>query len=123
MPRATKLRKKAKYSDEFKAQAVELSNHPEIPVKDVAEALDIHPFMLSRWKKEYREGKIVVDKRKKKPIIDESSLSEKKHIRQLERENQKLRIENDLLKKTIQFNLEKKKKSSNLLSGTKTNIL
>ena len=75
---------------------MKLSNHPEIPVKDVAEALDIHPFMLSRWKKEYREGKIVIDKRKKKPIIDESSLSEKKHIRQLERENQKLRIENEM---------------------------
>ena len=48
MPRATKLRKKGKYSNEFKAQAVELSNHPEIPVKDVAEVLDVHSFMLSR---------------------------------------------------------------------------
>ncbi|GAA66139.1 hypothetical protein P20429_0237 [Pseudoalteromonas sp. BSi20429] len=25
--------------------------------KDVADALDIHPLMLSRWRKEYREGK------------------------------------------------------------------
>ena len=112
MPKPTKPKKKARYSHEFKAQAVELANHPDIPVQDVAEALDIHPFMLSRWKKEYREGKIVVDKRKKKPLIDESTLSEKKHMRQLERENQKLLIENDLLKKTIQFNLEKKKMSS-----------
>ena len=31
----------------------------------VAKTLDIHPFMLSRWRKEYREGKIVSDKRKK----------------------------------------------------------
>ena len=84
MPKPTKPKKKARYSHEFKAQAVELANHPDIPVQDVAEALDIHPFMLSRWKKEYREGKIVVDKRKKKPLIDESTLSEKKHIRQLE---------------------------------------
>ncbi len=34
-------------------------------VKEVAATLDIHPFMLSRWRKEYREGKIVADKRKK----------------------------------------------------------
>ena len=37
-----------------------------VQVKDVAQALDIHPFMLSSWRKEYREGKIVADKRKKK---------------------------------------------------------
>jgi len=52
-------------------------------VKGVAEALDIHPFMLSRWRKEYREGKIVADKRKmvsKKP----KALSENERIRKLE---------------------------------------
>jgi transposase-like protein len=26
----------------------------------VAEALDIHPFMLSRWRKEHREGKFAM---------------------------------------------------------------
>jgi len=33
-----------------------------VQVKEVAEALDIHPFMLSRWRKEYKEGIIVADK-------------------------------------------------------------
>ena len=40
------------YSEEFKATAVELSELPEVLIKDVAESLDIHPFMLSRWRKE-----------------------------------------------------------------------
>ncbi|MBV1871537.1 MAG: transposase [Gammaproteobacteria bacterium] len=32
---------------------------------DVAEKLDIHSYMLSRWRKEYREGLIVTDKKKR----------------------------------------------------------
>lgn len=35
-----------------------LTLHPEIQTQDVAHALDIHPFMLSKWKKDYREGKL-----------------------------------------------------------------
>jgi transposase-like protein len=58
-------RKTWRYPDKFKATAVQLSLQDGIQVKAVAESLDIHPFMLSRWRKEYREGKIVVDKRRK----------------------------------------------------------
>jgi transposase len=36
---------------------VKLANHLDIETQDVAAALHIHPFMLSRWKKEYREGR------------------------------------------------------------------
>ncbi len=52
-----------RYTIEFKIQAVRLANHPEIQTQDVAEDLDIHPFMLSKWKKDYREGglKLVVE--------------------------------------------------------------
>ena len=100
-----------RYSDEFKAQAVRLSLHPDILTQDVAKALDIHPFMLSRWKKEYREGKILADKRKKSGISSKKK-EEIEPIKELERRVKELEIENDLLKKTIQFNLEKEKKSS-----------
>jgi len=47
-----------RYTVEFKIQAVRLSLHPEIQTQDVAQALDIHPFMLSKWKKDYREGRL-----------------------------------------------------------------
>lgn len=111
------LRKINQYSIEFKIQAVKLSQHPSIQIKDVAESLDIHPFMLSRWRKEYREGKFM-DEDGKEYGIDDSKLSENKRIRELERKLAKALIENDLLKKAIRFSSEKKKKSSN--SSTKT---
>jgi transposase-like protein len=47
-----------RYALEFKIQAVRLANHPDIETQDVAHALDIHPFLLSKWKKDYREGKL-----------------------------------------------------------------
>jgi transposase len=46
-----------RYTVEFKIQAVRLSLHPEIETQDVAHALDIHPFMLSKWTRGYHEGK------------------------------------------------------------------
>jgi transposase len=55
---ATGPRKIRSYGSEFKTWAVKLSMLSGVRVQDVAEALDIHPFMLSRWRKEYREGRI-----------------------------------------------------------------
>jgi transposase-like protein len=49
----------SKYSDRFKETAVRLSELPGVEVQDVAESLYIHPFMLSRWRKQAREGQIV----------------------------------------------------------------
>lgn len=40
-----------RYSDAFKATAVKLSELSGVQVQHVAEALDVHPFMLSRWRK------------------------------------------------------------------------
>lgn len=57
MPRAgpNKVRQ---YSLGFKRQAVALSQLPDVQVQAVAEALEIHPFMLSKWRKEAREGRL-----------------------------------------------------------------
>jgi transposase len=52
-------RKTARYGDQFKATAVKLSSLPGVRVQDMAGALDIHPFMLSLWRKEVRDGVIV----------------------------------------------------------------
>jgi transposase len=58
MGRAKGPRKVYRYSAEFKVKAVKLSQLEGVKVQDVAEALEIHPFMLSRWRKEAREGKL-----------------------------------------------------------------
>jgi len=47
------------YGDRFKATAVKLGDLPGVKALDVAQILDIHPVMLYRWKKEYREGDIL----------------------------------------------------------------
>ena len=112
-------RKVSRYSNEFKITAIRFANLPGTYLQDVAKILDIHPIMLSRWKKEYREGKIKGDPH---PEIEkltemEAKVSEQSRIRELERALKKAQIENDLLKKTIQFNLEQRRKSSPLLTG------
>ena len=45
-----------KYSQEFRLAAVRLSQVPGMQVKAVATALEIHPFMLSKWRKDVRDG-------------------------------------------------------------------
>jgi transposase len=113
------MRRVHRYSNEFKITAIKLAGLPGTLIQDVAKALDIHPFMLSRWKKQYREGMI-----RGEPHPDlarltrvEEKVSEQKRIRQLERALQKARLENDLLKKTIQFDVERRRMPSPLLSG------
>ena len=106
-------KKTNRYPDEFKIKAIQLADHPDILAKDVAEDLGIHPILLYRWRKEYREGKFKEDKRRKELKIETKKVAELLRIQQLQRENQKLRIENELLKKTIEFNSEQRQRSSN----------
>ena len=106
--------KKHRYSSEFKVTAVKMANAPAVETKAVAEALNIHPFMLSRWKKEYREGTLKgsAHPNLKKLKTMEVAVAEEKRIRELEATLKKARIENDLLKKALQFNLERSRRSS-----------
>lgn len=100
-----------RYDQHFKVTAIALSNIKDVYIKDVAEALNIHPVMLYRWRQELREGKIVA--RKKKINIDPKTKSELKRLKHVDRENSILKEELSLLKKAIRFSLERKEKSSN----------
>lgn len=102
MPKYNNPRKTWKYPEEFKVKAVQLSLQKGGKVKEVADLLDIHPFMLSRWRKDYREGRIVADKRKKVTSIRKEK-TEFSKIKELEKENARLKQENDLLKKWQRF--------------------
>ena len=85
MPKVNNPRRTWKYENEFKVKAVQLSLEEGVQVKDVAQFLDIHPFLLSRWRREYREGKLVADKRKK-VISLRKEKAELSRIKKLERE-------------------------------------
>ena len=105
--------KKHRYSDEFKMTAVKMATAPDIETKAAAEALNIHPFMLSRWKKEAREGTLkgAAHPQLKELKVMEVAVAEEKRIRDLEAALKKAGIENDLLKKVLQFNLERSRPS------------
>jgi transposase len=102
MPKYNKPRRTWQYSQDFKATAVEMSLLDGVRNKDVAEKLDIHPYMLSRWRKDYREGRIVADKRKKITHTNKQK-KELTKLQKLKQENTQLKKEIDLLKKWQRF--------------------
>jgi transposase len=106
------------YSEDFKATAVRLSELEGVAVQDVAHALAIHPFMLSRWRKEVREGRIVAKGAK----LDEKVAAELKELRQVKRDYERLKVEHDLLKKAIEFTSEKRRTSSSASSASEDDI-
>ena len=89
-----------RYSDEFKLTAVRLSQQPGIQVQTVATALAIHPFMLSKWRKDAREGRLAGRAPKAPPARPAREIAK---LQQLEREYALLREEHDLLKNAIRF--------------------
>lgn len=101
-------RKVERYGDRFKATAVKLSSLPGVQIKDVAASLDIHPFMLSLWRKQVRDGVIVAKGAK----LDVKTKAELKRLKELERQYKVLKEEHELLKKAIRFASEQRKKSS-----------
>jgi len=106
--------KKHRYSNEVKVTAVKMANAPDIETRAVAEALHIHPFMLSRWKKAVREGTLkgAAHPQLKKLKALEVAVAEEKRIRALEAALKTASIENDLVKQALQFNLERSRPSS-----------
>ena len=97
-----------RYSAEFKATAVKLSQMRGVAVGDVAESLAIHPFMLSRWRKQAREGLIVT----KDVDVEKDVAAEIKALRKVKRDYERLKVEHDLLKKAIAFTSARRARSS-----------
>ena len=105
-----------RYSLEFKLKAVKLTQVPGMEVQAVAEALDIHPVMLSRWRQEAREGRL----RGKAPRagISKALVREIKRLQDLERDYRLLQEEHELLKKAIRFCSERRPTSSRSSRGS-----
>jgi transposase len=107
-----------RYSREFKATAVRLSQMPGVSVQDVAQSLYIHPFMLSRWRKQARERQVVT----KGVAVDKEVLAELKELRRVKKAYEQLKLEHDLLKKAIAFTSERNATSSPSLPSSKKPI-
>ncbi len=104
-------KKVQQYSREFRLTAVRLSQQPGLEVQAVAAALDIHPFMLSRWRKEARDGvlrgTVIVKAR-----IQKAPAREIRRLQALERSHALLQEEHALLKKAIRFCSTRRRTSS-----------
>jgi len=84
-----------KYDLEFKMEAVRLGSEPGVTNQDVERRLGIGQGVLSRWKKELkRDGQQAFPGKGHLKPEDEK-------LRQLKRENERLRRERDILKKAV----------------------
>ena len=88
-------KKRRQYTKEFKIEAVRLIIEEGRPISDVARELGTAQSLLHRWKKKSEEGKI-------DPFPGQGRLSpEDEELRRLRRENERLRMEHEILKKAV----------------------
>ena len=86
-------KKRNQYTKEYKVEAVRLIVEEGRPISELARELGTGQSLLHRWKKKSEEGKI-------DPFPGKGRLSpEDEELRQLRRENKRLRMERDILKK------------------------
>ena len=89
------VKKRRQFTKEFKVEAVRLVVEEGRSISEVARELGIGENLLSRWKKKYEVGKV-------EPFPGKGRLSpEDEELRQLRRENKRLRMERDILKKAV----------------------
>ena len=103
------------YSNEFKIKVVNLTHIEGLQIKQISEGLGLHPFMVSRWRKEFREGKLVSDDSRRilMTLKTPSHLKDKQvGVKALEKENKRLKKENALLKQWQRYLAEVRKNAS-----------
>jgi transposase len=87
-------RPRRKFSDEFKRDAVDLVLTTGRPIAEVADELGLHDSTLGNWVRQRQ-----VDEGERQGLTTD----ERATLRELEAENAKLRMERDLLKRTVAF--------------------
>lgn len=95
-----------RYGLDFKLKAVRLTRIPGMQVQTVAESLDLHPVMLSRWRQEFREGRL--KDVASRPAISKRVVREIQRLQELEKAHRLLIEEHELLKQAIRFCSERR---------------
>ena len=89
--------KRKNYTAEFKREAVRLVTEKDYSISQAARNLDININMLRRWKRQVEEQDQNVFPGKGRLLPEQEELS------RLREENKRLRMERDILKKTVTF--------------------
>jgi transposase len=87
-------RNRRQFTAEFKRDAVELVRTTGRPIAEIARELGIYDSTLGNWVRQDRINR---------GEQDGLSTDDRARLRELERENTKLRMERDLLKRTVAF--------------------
>jgi transposase len=87
--------RRRRFTREFKIETVKLITNSEHSVTQVSEDMGIHPNTLYKWIRQYS------DKPQEAFPGTGHLTSEAEQIRQLKRENERLRMERDILKKAM----------------------
>ena len=90
----TRPRARRKFTEEFKRDAVELVRSTGRPIAEVARELDLYDSTLGNWVRQQQ-----IDEGEREGLTSE----ERARLRALERENAELRMERDLLKRSVAF--------------------
>ncbi len=89
--------KRRQYTDEFKREAVRLVPDHGYGVTEVAHNLGIHAHMLGRWKRQ-------AEQQNHGAFARNGHLSaEQEELQRLRKEVKRLRMEREILKKTVRF--------------------
>jgi len=83
------------YSKEFKLQAARLVTEQGYSLRDAAERLGISAWSIRYWIKKFQRTAELPPEDQTRPVADE--------IKQLRKENARLRLENDILKKAAAY--------------------
>jgi len=87
-------RPRREFSDEFKRDAVEIVRSSDRSIAEVARELGIYDSTLGNWVKQDE-----IDR----GVRDGVSTSEREEVAELRRENARLRMERELLKRAVAF--------------------
>jgi transposase-like protein len=87
-------RSRRKFSTEFKRDAVEIVNSSDKPIAEVARELGIYDSTLGAWVKQDE-----INRGEREGLTS----GERARLSELERENARLRMERELLKRAVAF--------------------
>jgi transposase len=92
-------KKRRTFTKQFKEEAVRLAEREDRTLESVAEEIGVPASALYRWRNELRGVSKPLE------VTDSEALSptEKAELARLRRENQRLRMERDILKKAAAF--------------------
>ena len=89
-------RKRRKFTKEFKEGAVKLVVEEGYQISEASRNLGIHANLLGRWKREYEDGG-------RGGSDSESSVGMRAELNRLRKENKRLKMEREILKKAAAF--------------------